>query len=57
MFIKGESNYRRLLGDLKWSSTQNFHEVVSYINTKVAALKTCKVKNILLKKKLNYKNK
>ena len=40
--IKGDANYRRLLGDLKWEHHTPFASVVSYFPCDVLALRTCK---------------
>ncbi|MCB9421820.1 MAG: protein-glutamate O-methyltransferase family protein [Ardenticatenaceae bacterium] len=39
---KGDANYRRLLGDLHWSYTTPFSDVVSYLPTPLVALRTLK---------------
>ncbi|MBR8826657.1 MAG: protein-glutamate O-methyltransferase family protein [Gomphosphaeria aponina SAG 52.96 = DSM 107014] len=40
--IKGDANYRRLLGDRHWSFTTPFAEIVSYFPTPLVALRTLK---------------
>jgi hypothetical protein len=40
--VKGDANYRRLLGDLKWDHHVPFASVVSYFPCGVLALRTCK---------------
>ena len=40
--FKGDANYRRLLGDRKWSFTTPFPEIVSYFPTPLIALRTLK---------------
>jgi Damage-control phosphatase ARMT1-like domain len=41
-FIKGDLNYRRLVGDRLWPATTPFAELTSYLPGPVAALRTCK---------------
>ncbi len=40
--MKGDLNYRRLVGDRHWPATTPFAEVTSYFPGRVAALRTCK---------------
>ncbi|MEC4818428.1 MAG: damage-control phosphatase ARMT1 family protein [Scytonema sp. PMC 1069.18] len=40
--IKGDANYRRLLGDRHWNFTTNLADIVSYLPTPVLALRTLK---------------
>jgi hypothetical protein len=40
--VKGDLNYRRLLGDRLWSPTRPFDELVAYFPSPVAALRTLK---------------
>lgn len=42
LISKGDANYRRLLGDLHWPLDIPFHQVVSYFQPAVLALRTCK---------------
>lgn len=42
VFVKGDANYRRLLGDLHWDFDAPFQEVVSYFPAPVLALRTLK---------------
>ena len=42
IIFKGDANYRRLLGDRKWSFTAPFPEIVSYFSTPLLALRTLK---------------
>jgi hypothetical protein len=41
-FIKGDLNYRRLVGDRLWPATTPFAELTAYLPGPVAALRTCK---------------
>jgi hypothetical protein len=41
-FIKGDLNYRRLVGDRHWPATTPFAELTAYLPGPVAALRTCK---------------
>lgn len=41
-FVKGDANYRRLLGDLLWDYSTPFDDVVSYFPCPVCALRTLK---------------
>jgi uncharacterized protein with ATP-grasp and redox domains len=40
--IKGDANYRRLLGDRHWDFTTNFADIVSYLPAPILALRTLK---------------
>jgi uncharacterized protein with ATP-grasp and redox domains len=40
--IKGDANYRRLLGDRHWDFTTNFADIVSYLSVPIVALRTLK---------------
>ncbi len=40
--IKGDANYRRLLGDRHWDFTTNFADIVSYLPVPIVALRTLK---------------
>jgi len=40
--IKGDANYRRLVGDRHWDFTTNFADIVSYFPTAILALRTLK---------------
>ncbi len=42
IFIKGDANYRRCLGDRKWSYTTPFEDIVCYFPAPFAALRTLK---------------
>lgn len=42
IFIKGDANYRRCLGDLQWSFTTNFADVVCYFPATLVVLRTLK---------------
>jgi uncharacterized protein with ATP-grasp and redox domains len=42
VILKGDANYRRLLGDREWTKTTAFGDVVSYFPTAVCALRTLK---------------
>jgi uncharacterized protein with ATP-grasp and redox domains len=41
-FVKGDANYRRLLGDRHWPFTTPFPEIVSYFPSSMVALRTLK---------------
>jgi hypothetical protein len=40
--VKGDANYRRLLGDCHWSFTTSFADIVCYFPTALVALRTLK---------------
>ncbi|TAF03248.1 MAG: protein-glutamate O-methyltransferase family protein [Nostocales cyanobacterium] len=40
--VKGDANYRRLLGDRNWDFTTNFADIVSYLPAPLVALRTLK---------------
>ena len=42
IIVKGDANYRRLLGDCQWSYTTPFADIVCYFPTAVVALRTLK---------------
>jgi uncharacterized protein with ATP-grasp and redox domains len=42
IFIKGDANYRRLLGDCQWSYTTAFEDIVCYFPAPFVALRTLK---------------
>ncbi|MGF1512168.1 MAG: damage-control phosphatase ARMT1 family protein [Elainellaceae cyanobacterium] len=42
VILKGDANYRRLLGDCQWSPTAHFSRVSAYFPSAVAALRTLK---------------
>lgn len=42
VFVKGDANYRRLLGDAQWALNTPFQDVVSYFPAPVCALRTLK---------------
>lgn len=42
ILLKGDANYRRLLGDCQWSFTTPFTEIVCYFPASLAALRTLK---------------
>lgn len=42
IFIKGDANYRRLLGDCQWQFTISLNEIVSYFPAPFATLRTLK---------------
>ncbi|MDZ8186566.1 MAG: damage-control phosphatase ARMT1 family protein [Nostoc sp. ChiSLP02] len=42
LIIKGDANYRRLLGDRHWDFTTNIADVVSYLPVPMVALRTLK---------------
>lgn len=42
VFVKGDANYRRMLGDRHWDFAIPFDDVVSYFPTPVCALRTLK---------------
>jgi len=39
---KGDANYRRLLGDRRWTFTTNFGDIMSYFPAPLLALRACK---------------
>jgi uncharacterized protein with ATP-grasp and redox domains len=39
---KGDANYRRLVGDLRWPETTPFEQILAYFPTRLAALRTTK---------------
>ncbi|WP_016952791.1 damage-control phosphatase ARMT1 family protein [Anabaena sp. PCC 7108] len=42
IIVKGDANYRRLLGDRYWDFTTNFADIVSYLPAPLVALRTLK---------------
>lgn len=42
VFVKGDANYRRLVGDRHWPPTASFAELTAYFPTPVVALRTFK---------------
>jgi Damage-control phosphatase ARMT1-like domain len=46
LIFKGDANYRRLLDDCHWPATTPFESIVSYFNTPLLALRTCKAEVI-----------
>ncbi len=42
VFSKGDANYRRLIGDLRWVETTPFSSITAYFPTRLAALRTAK---------------
>ncbi|MBD2625772.1 damage-control phosphatase ARMT1 family protein [Trichormus variabilis] len=42
IIVKGDANYRRLLGDRYWDFTTNFADIVSYLPAPMVALRTLK---------------
>ncbi len=42
VFVKGDANYRRLVGDVHWPATTPFEQVTAYFPAPVAALRTFK---------------
>jgi hypothetical protein len=42
VIVKGDLNYRRLVGDCRWPATRPFREAVAYFPAPVAALRTLK---------------
>ncbi|CAM9633651.1 unnamed protein product [Ascophyllum nodosum] len=42
VFLKGDANYRRLIGDRLWQTDTPFSDVVGYFPTKLCALRTLK---------------
>ena len=53
--LKGDANYRRLIGDRHWEPTTAFEEVTAYFPTSVVSLRTLKAELIvgLTKEQLN----
>lgn len=45
--VKGDANYRRLLGDAHWPPTTSFERVTRYFPTRVVALRTLKAEIIV----------
>jgi hypothetical protein len=39
---KGDANYRRMVGDLRWPETTPFPAIIDYLPTRLAALRTAK---------------
>ncbi|MDR3574389.1 MAG: damage-control phosphatase ARMT1 family protein [Anaerolineaceae bacterium] len=39
---KGDANYRRLVGDLRWPETTPFNQILAYFPTRIAILRTLK---------------
>ena len=46
VILKGDANYRRLLGDAHWSPTASFTEATAYFPTPFVSLRTCKAELI-----------
>ncbi|GJQ11586.1 hypothetical protein GpartN1_g3377.t1 [Galdieria partita] len=42
VIVKGDANYRRLLGDLNWDKNTPFEDIVNYFPTAICALRTLK---------------
>lgn len=42
VFLKGDANYRRLIGDRLWQTDTPFADVAGYFPTKLCALRTLK---------------
>jgi hypothetical protein len=42
VFIKGDANYRRLIGDYHWSFTSTFQDIVCYFPAPLTVLRTLK---------------
>ena len=42
VLIKGDANYRRLIGDRHWDFTHSFESIVSYFPTNLVAIRTLK---------------
>jgi hypothetical protein len=42
IIVKGDANYRRLLGDRHWNYTTNFADIVCYLPAPMVALRTLK---------------
>lgn len=47
VIVKGDANYRRLVGDCHWQPTTRFEDVVAYFPTPVVALRTMKAQVIV----------
>jgi hypothetical protein len=46
IFVKGDANYRRLLGDCQWSFTTPFEDIVCYFPAPMVSLRTLKAEII-----------
>ncbi|HBE21324.1 MAG TPA: hypothetical protein DEG17_04665 [Cyanobacteria bacterium UBA11149] len=46
VFVKGDANYRRLLGDCQWSFTTPFDDIVCYFPAPMVSLRTLKAEII-----------
>lgn len=42
VFVKGDANYRRLIGDRRWATDIPFADVAGYFPTRLCALRTLK---------------
>lgn len=42
VFLKGDANYRRLIGDRLWSTDTPFLDVAGYFPARLCALRTLK---------------
>lgn len=42
VFVKGDANYRRLIGDRLWPTDTPFSDVAGYFPTRLCALRTLK---------------
>jgi Damage-control phosphatase ARMT1-like domain len=42
VFVKGDANYRRLIGDCHWDKTSSFDKIASYFHPSFAILRTLK---------------
>ncbi len=42
LIVKGDANYRRLLGDLHWDYTSNIDDIISYLAVPVVPIRTLK---------------
>lgn len=42
VFVKGDANYRRLIGDRLWETDTLFSDVAGYFPTRLCALRTLK---------------
>ena len=47
VFVKGDANYRRLLGDAHWAPTTSFADATSYFPAAIVALRTLKAELIV----------